>query len=40
VVADPDALRAGTLEVRDLAARRSARVPRAELSAWLRARLG
>ena len=40
VVCDPEALRAGTLEVRDLATRQSARVPRAELPAWVRARLG
>ena len=40
VVADPDALRAGTLEVRDLTTRQSARVPRGELAAWLRGRLG
>jgi histidyl-tRNA synthetase len=40
VVCDPEALRAGTLEVRDLATRQSARVPRGDLSAWLRARLG
>ena len=38
VVADPDALRAGVLEVRDLSSRQSTRVARAELAAWLRAR--
>ena len=40
VVCDPEALRAGTLEVRDLTTRQSERVLRGELSAWLRARLG
>src|SRR5262245_6305490 len=40
VVADPEALRAGELEVRDLASRQSTRLARAELAAWLRARTG
>ncbi len=39
VIADPEKLRAGTLEVRDLAIRQSAAVARPELAAWLRARL-
>jgi histidyl-tRNA synthetase len=39
VVADPGRIAAGTLEVRDLATRQSAQVPRAELAAWLRDRL-
>jgi histidyl-tRNA synthetase len=38
VVADAEPLRSGALEVRELAVRRSATVPRAELGAWLRAR--
>ncbi len=38
IVAAPEALAAGTLEVRDLATRQSTAVPRAELAAWLRAR--
>jgi histidyl-tRNA synthetase len=40
VVAEAAALRAGTLEVRDLATRQSSRVPRAGLTAWVRDRLG
>jgi histidyl-tRNA synthetase len=40
IVADAAALGAGTLEVRDLAARKNTPVPRTELGAWLRARLG
>ena len=36
IVADPEHLAAGTLEVRDLATRQSTRVARAELAAWLR----
>jgi histidyl-tRNA synthetase len=39
VVADPEKLRAGTLEVRQLASRQSAMVARTELIAWLRTRL-
>src|SRR5262249_7552024 len=39
VVADPEKLRTGTFEVRDLAARQSTAVPRPELSTWLRTRL-
>jgi histidyl-tRNA synthetase len=39
IVADPEKLRSGTLEVRDLAARQNTPVPRPELAAWLRARL-
>ena len=39
VVADAEKLAAGTLEVRELAARRSTPVPRAELAAWLRGRV-
>ena len=39
VVADPEKLRAGTLEVRELASRQSAAVARPQLAAWLRARL-
>jgi histidyl-tRNA synthetase len=39
VVADPQGLSTGTLEVRDLATRRSTQVARAELGAWLRGRL-
>jgi histidyl-tRNA synthetase len=39
IVADADRLRAGTLEVRDLGARQSTAVARAELGSWLRARL-
>lgn len=38
IFADPEALRAGTLEVRDLARRASTPVPRIDLAAWLRAR--
>jgi histidyl-tRNA synthetase len=39
VVADPEKLRAGMPEVRDLASRQSTAVARSELVAWLRARL-
>jgi histidyl-tRNA synthetase len=39
VVADPGRIAAGTLEVRDLATRQNAQVPRAELATWLRDRL-
>ena len=40
IVADEQRLRTDTLEVRELAARRNAPVPRARLAAWLRERLG
>jgi histidyl-tRNA synthetase len=39
IVADVDRLRAGTLEVRELAARQSTPVLRTELASWLKARL-
>lgn len=39
IVADPEKLRSGTLEVRDLAERQNTPVPRPELAGWLRARL-
>lgn len=39
VVADPEKLGTGTLEVRELATRQSAAVARPQLAAWLRTRL-
>jgi histidyl-tRNA synthetase len=39
IVADTGTLRAGTLEVRELTARRSTPVARGELAGWLAARL-
>ena len=39
VVVEPDAVRGGTLKVRDLATRRDTAVARDELAAWLRSRL-
>ena len=39
VVIEPDAVRAGTLKVRDLATRRDTAVARDELGAWVRGRL-
>src|SRR5262249_24841478 len=39
VVIEPDAVRTGTLKVRDLATRRETAVARDELGTWLRSRL-
>jgi histidyl-tRNA synthetase len=40
IVADPETLRGGSLEVRELATRQSTPVPRGELATWLRSRTG